>query len=298
MKVLFVLLLATTCLANWQERFRSGENLLKLGKAQEAHRELLAALREADAARLAGPELGVILDALGRADFQLGNYRSAARYFERSLKIWNPRSKARATALCSVGEVYQAMGDYRRAEAVFRESLEVLPSAPQVWLVLGQVLLLRRDYGQSEASLNKALALFEELKSDQVAVVMSDLAALKYAQLNYPKALEILQRALLLLGPGQPRSRVLANLGLLNWKLGRKSEAETNFKLALVEMETAVGRQHPDVGRILDDYSEVLKKTGRTKEYREMKIRADGIRADFAIQTNSGRATIDWRDLK
>jgi len=298
MKVLFVFLLASTCLANWQEQLRLGENLLTLGKAQDAHRELLVALREADTSSLAGPELGVILDALGRADFQLGNYRSGARYFERSLKIWNPRSKAHATALCNVGQVYQAMGDYRRAEAVFRESLEVLPSSPQVWLVLGQVLLLRRDYGQSEAALSKAVVLFEELKSNQVAVAMSDLAALKEAQLNYPKAVEILQRALLLLGPGQLRGRVLANLGVLNWKLGRKAEAETNFTLALGEMEIAVGSQHPDVGRILDEYSVVLRKTGRTMESRQMKIRANGIRSAFAIATNSERATIDWLDLK
>ena len=298
MKVLFVLLLATTCLADWQERVRSGENLPKLGKAQETHRELLAALREADTAGLAGPDLGVILDALGRADFQLGNYRSAARYFERSLKIWSPRSKAHATALCNAGEVYQAMGDYRRAEAVFRESLEVLPSSPQVWLALGQVLLLRRDYGQSEAALSKAVVLLEEVKSNQIAVAMSDLATLKAAQLNYPKAVEILQRALLLLGPGQVRARVLANLGVLNWKLRRKAEAETNFTLALGEMEIAVGRQHPDVGRILVEYSVVLRKTGRSVEASQMRIRADGIRAEFAIKTNSGRATIDWRDLK
>lgn len=298
MKVLFVLLLATTCLADWQERVRSGENLPKLGKAQETHRELLAALREADTAGLAGPDLGVILDALGRADFQLGNYRSAARYFERSLKIWSPRSKAHATALCNAGEVYQAMGDYRRAEAVFRESLEVLPSSPQVWLVLGQVLLLRGDYRQSEAALSKAVVLFKELKSDQVAVALSDLAALQWAQLNYPKAAELLRDALLLLGPGQPRGRVLANLGELHWKLGQKAEAETNFTLALREMELAVGHHHPDVGRILDEYSVVLRKTGRSKEARQMKIRADGIRSAFAIPTNSGRATIDWRELK
>jgi hypothetical protein len=85
---------------------------------------------------------------------------------------------------------------------------------------------------------------------------------------------------------------------VLRWKAGRKAEAESGFKQALREMEEAVGSQHPDVGRILEEYSVVLKKSGRVVESRDMQTRAKSIKSTFAAQTNSGSITVDWRDLK
>ena len=219
------------------------------------------------------------------------------KYLERSLKIWDAHSEAQATALCNLGQAYQAMGESRRAEAALRQALEILPRAGQVWLALGQVLFLRRDYRGAEAAQLQALVLFEESKSLQ-AVALNDLAVLYQAKHNDAKAAESLERAVALLGPGQARARMLCNLGVLRWKAGRKAEAESGFKQALREMEEAVGSQHPDVGRILEEYSVVLKKSGRVVESRDMQTRAKGIQSTFAAQTNSGRITVDWRDLK
>src|SRR5690242_7848313 len=84
---LVVFLFVSPGLADWQEHFRLGDHLLTAGKTQDAQRELRTALREADTTQ-AGLALGVLLDALGRADLQLGNYRSAVKYLERSLKSW------------------------------------------------------------------------------------------------------------------------------------------------------------------------------------------------------------------
>ena len=63
-------------------------------------------------------------------------------------------------------------------------------------------------------------------------------------------------------------------------------------------MERAVGPQHPDVGKVLEDYSIVLQKAGRKPEAKQIAQRAQEIRSSFAAHTNSDHATVDWRDLK
>ena len=96
--------------------------------------------------------------------------------------------------------------------------------------------------------------------------------------------------------PSQARARMLANLGTSSWKVGEKKQAVTWLSQALAEMESIVGPNHPDVARILEDYSTVLRKTGRGTEAKEFEKRARDIRSSFAAHT--GEATVDWRDLK
>ena len=82
-RLLTALLLALPVLAEWRQHSGLGDALLTQGKLEEAKRELAVALQEAEAAHQEGPSLGVILDALGRVEFQVGRYRPALKYFER-----------------------------------------------------------------------------------------------------------------------------------------------------------------------------------------------------------------------
>ena len=65
-----MLLIAVPALADWFSRFQSGEDLLKHGQPESAIQELRSALAER-------PDHPAILDALGRAEFRAGRYRSA-----------------------------------------------------------------------------------------------------------------------------------------------------------------------------------------------------------------------------
>ena len=297
-RLLTALLLALPVLAEWRQHYGLGDALLTQGKLEEAQRELAAALQEAEAAHQEGPSLGVILDALGRAELQAGRYRPALKYFERSLGIWAPQSEARAHALCNAAQAYQSIGEWSRAEDSVRRALEILPQSPQIWLVLGQVLYLKHDYVGAETAQRKALVIWEESKSPEAATALNDLAVLYQARRKNQQAVEALERAVAIMAAGQARARVLTNLGVLSWKLGRRSEGDAHLSRALKEMETAVGPHHPDTGKVLNEYSAVLWKTGRKIEASEMEKRAHEIRSAFASQTNSGQGSVDWHDLK
>ena len=299
MRHLFTALLLTLpVLADWRHHYRLGDALLTQGKIEEAERELLAALQEAEEARTEGPGLGAVLDALGRAEMQAGRYRPAVKHFERSLGIWEAKSGARALALCNAARAYKAIGERSRAEDSIRRALEILPQSPTIWLILGQVLYQKGGYVEAETAFRKALAIWEESGSPEAGAALNDLALLYQARRMNQKATEAFARAVAIMAPGQARARVLTNLGVLSWKQGRKSEAVSYLSRALQEMETAVGPDHPDTGRVLNEYSAALRKSGRGAEAREMEKRADGIRSAFAAQINGGPGTVDWRDLK
>lgn len=284
--------------ADWQERYRVGERLLKEGAIVEAHQELAAALLEVESAGQDGPRRGAILDALGRTEFRAGKYRSAVKCFERSLRLWPERSEAQAAALSNAGQAYQALGEYARAQESFRKALDILPQSPLLWHALGQALFLKRRYGEAESAQRKALAIWEDSDPAAASVVLNDLAVLYEFQHRRWQAKEMLERAVARASPGQQRARILTNLGALTFSLGHKTLAIRHFSQALTEMESAVGTSHPDVGRILEEYSAVLRKAGFRSAANEMVKQAQSIRASFAVQTNSQRATVTLQDLK
>jgi hypothetical protein len=88
---------------------------------------------------------------------------------------------------------------------------------------------------------------------------------------------------------------MLSNLAVLQWKSGQREAAVETLREALAAMEAAVGPDHPDVAKILDDYSAALEKTGRKAEAKTLAARAESIRTSFQAQSG---LTVDWRDLK
>jgi len=276
----------TPALADWQDRYRAGERLLADGKIEEAQRELNTALREAESANPEEPGIGAILDALGRLEFQAGRIRRAKSYFDRSLdRVRGQRTTAEAASLSNAGEALLALGEYTRALQSFRQALEIMPRSAGLWHHLGQALLQTRRYPEAEAALRKAVAIWED--SAPAAVALNDLSLLYQAKGQNRLAMDALERAIATAAPGQIRARMRANRGVLHWRLGQKREAEADLRQALGEMEVAVGPLHPDVGRILSDYSAVLEKIGRKPEAKVMARRAQVIESSFAPQTNS-----------
>ena len=148
--LLLTLILITHLRADWRDRYRAGEGLLDEGKTEEALRELKTAYQEAEALRQDEPGLGAILDALGRAELRAGQYRSAKKYFERSIGFWENQPKARAIALCNAGQAYRALGEYARAEQFFRQALEIMPQQAALWQLLGGTMVLQHRYAEAD----------------------------------------------------------------------------------------------------------------------------------------------------
>ncbi|MFN7939662.1 MAG: tetratricopeptide repeat protein [Bryobacteraceae bacterium] len=236
-------------------------------------------------------------DAQGQAEFQAGRYRAAKKHFEHSLRLSQDSPTDHAVALANLAQAQLALGEVSAATGSLRLALDQMPHSGRLWNQYGQVLFTGRDFAAAEAAQRKALDLTLQNDPKTAATVLSDLALLYKERGKGQQAIDSLQRALQLLPPSHARARILANLGLLRWKFGPKSAAAGYLEQALTEMEQSVGPRHPDVGRILEDYSTVLARSGRKQAAKEMAARAHQIRAASLAQTNNSRQTIDYRDL-
>jgi tetratricopeptide (TPR) repeat protein len=282
-----LILTQATEAGDWLTQYKSGEEKLRLGVYAEAKRDLQAALASAESSQAGRAAVGAILDALGRTQFQSGQYRESTHSFERALQLWD-QPVDRVAGLCNAGQAYREVGDYGRAEAYVREALALAPTEPRVWQLLGSVLIKRKRYQQAEAAERHSLSLGG---TGIAASVWSDLAVIHEAQGKYEESEKALQRSIEITTPGRQRARMLANLGDVERKLGRFEDAVVHSRQGLEEMEAAVGPRHPDVATILEVHSTALRQAGRRPEAKQAAGRAREIRSLLA-------ATVDWRDLK
>ncbi len=74
----------------------------------------------------------------------------------------------------------------------------------------------------------------------------------------------------------------LNNLAELYLLQGRYTEAEPLYKRSLAIWEKALGAEHPDVATSLENYSALLRETGRGSEAVKLETRARAIRAERA----------------
>ena len=277
-----MMLVALPALADWAVRYRSGEEALRRNRPETAIQELRAALAE----RSQEP---AILDALGRAEFQAGNYRSAKKYFDRAVQ----RSvDGKAAVLTNSAMASIALGETRRAESLARQALELEPQNVKVLKVLAQALYLQKLHTEAKTTLHRILVI----ESDPVT--RADLATLYQADGRRDKAMDLLQQAVAETAPSQARARMVSNLGLLQWESGMRDASEKTLREALKEAEASVGPDHPDTARILEQHSEVLRRIGRKAEAKNAAERAVQIRASTASQTNENGFTVDWRDAR
>lgn len=174
-------------------------------------------------------------------------------------------------------------------------SLEVLRNDARLWQNIGQAQFFRGRLQAAEVSYYRALSL---AGPEHAPSISSDLAGLLESRRQYAKAAGILREAVARLGAGQVRARMLANLGVLQWRLKERVEAAAQLRQALGEMESAVGPHHPDVAAVLERYQAVLRQSGRKAEAAAASQRAAAIRSGFARHGNDRQTSIDWRDLK
>jgi Tfp pilus assembly protein PilF len=223
-------------------------------------------------------------------EFGVGRFRTAKKYFERALRVPMDET-ARAATLSNAGQACLALGENRQAEQYYRDAIQIMPQAGGLWHRVGQAMFAQGRRPEAEAAYRRALQL-----DNRDTDVWNDLAAVLEASNRREEAIVLLREAVAASPVGQNRARILRNLGVLEWKTGDRSTAVIHLQEALTQMEAAVGGEHPDVGLLLQDYSDVLAKTGDKAGSREAAKRAESIRSAFAGQ--DGAATVDWRELR
>ena len=293
-----VLILTGTVRANWVSRYHSGIKMLKSADVEQARQELTAALKEAEANGIRGRELGAIVSALGRAEFEAGRYRTALKRYNRSVGLLESSPEEQAAALSNAGSAALALRDSARAERFFRQALELSPDNVTVVYLLGRALFLQRRYTDAESYERRAIELGDVSDSLSAALARNELSLIYEAQNRNAESMELLNAAISAVPAGRMHAAMIANLGVMEWKLGMKREAAAHLLQSLREAEKAVGPQHPDVGNVLAFYALVLQKTGEKVLAKEVAARAAAIRGAFQAETNSSGATVDWLDLK
>lgn len=312
-----LLLLSLPCLysqgESWQRQFTKGDGLLDAGDPVAARTELERALKLAEKLP-PDTRLGATLDRLAQAEFLLGQYRRSAGHFARSLQIWDNEpagdGQKRGAARANLAQACAALGEYARAETLFRQVLteahragwDESPHAAAIRTGLAETLYLQRRYVEAETEQRKALATWGAAGHPENYVALNNLALIAIARDHEGEALPLLERAARL-GEDRPitdvrQARVLGNLATLYRRAGRYTEAEALFQRVLPAMERNVGPDHPDVANVLDEFAELLKKTGRGRQARQFRSRAQNIQSASVGETNRSGITVNWRDLK
>jgi tetratricopeptide (TPR) repeat protein len=147
--------------------------------------------------------------------------------------------------------MYVDRGEFRRAEPLYREALEI-------WETAG-----------------------DPARSD-LAASLNGLASLCSKQNRFNEALPLSERAVSIaeasLGPHHPTyALLLNNLASIHISLSQFDRAEWLLKQALETARNTFGEDHPETATILTNYAVVLKHTERKRQARELRAQARDI---------------------
>jgi tetratricopeptide (TPR) repeat protein len=110
---------------------------------------------EAQKALSLSPQLPLVRFTLGEFDVYKADYPAAIRHFEAELAV----SPAYAPAMTRLGDVYWRLGRHDEAERILRSSIWLDQTAAQPYVVLGKVLIEKRQFAMAERSLQQGIAL-------------------------------------------------------------------------------------------------------------------------------------------
>jgi tetratricopeptide (TPR) repeat protein len=248
----------------------------------------------------AGDGFAIVLRNLGAVYSLERRDADALRVFREALTLMErkgPRyAAAKAQVLNGIGIVYYRQGKNNKAEEFFNKALEAVSGSDiafdssEILNNLGTVYHAKGNFQKAEDFLLRALQIAENrfgYAHPELIFTLSELALFCSDAKRYTEAEGYLQRALKILRPRGPQfdtrvARLLHALGAMYIKAGRPDDAE----LALVEAAAIARRnlgEHPDLAPIVEAYSAVLKKHGRTKEAEDLRVEAKQARVRSAV---------------
>jgi serine/threonine protein kinase/Tfp pilus assembly protein PilF len=182
----------------------------------------------------------------------------------------------------TLGDVYESLGEYQKAEAMSREALAIRRKLlgnehPDVADSLNNLALALHAQGrlaEAETMYREALAIQKRLWGDRhpsVPDALHNLADVLRAQGKLAEA-ETLHREILAmrrkrLGNEHPDvANSLNSLAGVLWNQGKLAEAETAYREALAMNRRLLGNQHPNVATALRNLAGVLRAQGKLTE--------------------------------
>ena len=182
----------------------------------------------------------------------------------------------------TIGSVYQALGDYEKAEAMHRKALAIWQTLPgnehldvaSSLFHLTYALLSQNKLAEAETSQRDALAIQRSLLGEEhpeVAYSLHQLAMVFWKQGKREEAEKVYRETLAMRTRLFSKEHVEVAQSMhalaivLRWQ-GKLDEAESMQREAL-EMETKLlGKEHPDIPNSLQNLGNVLREKGRLPE--------------------------------
>lgn len=193
---------------------------LRAGGKAEAAIEVLQQLTRTHS------DLPIVHTSLGDALRQQDRFDEAAKAYDEALALFDTPQESQWFSFYARGICHERMGNWSKAEADFRQALELNPDQPQVLNYLGYSLVEKR------IKLDEALDMIERAVAARPdsGYIVDSLGWVLYRLGRFEDAVEHMERATELL-PVDPV--VNDHLGDVYWAVGRETEAQFQWARAL-----------------------------------------------------------------
>jgi len=240
-------------------------NLADSQSALHRHQEALVTLKDASSLAENAPifreELkGLISNSFGIAYFYLGKTGKAESHFQTAIKAYSaaggPFIADQAQSVNNLAEIYRRRRQFQKAEAGYKEAIALMekelgPSHPDMTVILenlGDMYRSTNRYVEAETQYRRSLAILEVGKH------------------NLPARL----------------IHTLHGLGKIYIDQGNQTQAEAMFEraAAIIGPHPAM---NPEVPYVLETYSKLLKKAGKSQQAQDLHGRATRAHAIMAL---------------
>ncbi len=185
-------------------------------------------------------------------------------------------------SLNNLAELYTSMGDYAKAEPLYRRALKISektfglnhPETARSLQNLAALYWSMEDYSKAEPLYRRTLEVWERMLGPEhpdTAIAIENLAGVYDRQGDYSKAEPLRLRALAItekaFGPNAPNTaRRLNNLAWHDWKMGQAGKAEPLFLRGLHIREKTLPPTHSDMAESLSNVACVKIDLGQREE--------------------------------
>jgi serine/threonine-protein kinase len=197
---------------------------------------------------------------------------------EKVVRELKNQPEVQAKLLDTIGQLYQSIGLYDRAQPLVEEALKLRrqalgdesPDVATSLTHLGEVASLKGEFARSESLFREALAMRRKLlgaESKDVAESLNNLGQVLDDLGNFGEAEKLLRESLALRRKlfGVEHASVaesLTGLGRLMGNMGKFNEAESLYRQALTIHRRLYGGDHPSVAVSLNNLAVILQEKG------------------------------------
>jgi Flp pilus assembly protein TadD len=202
-----------------------------------------AALEVMEKLSVSHANLPVVHSAMGDLLRGADRFEDAEKAYDRSLALWEGRENTDWRTLYTRGIVHERLDNWDKAEADFRAALAISPGEPNVLNYLGYSLV------EQHRKLDEALEMIEQAVAarPQSGYIIDSLGWALFRLGRYEEAVPHMERAAELMSIDPV---INDHLGDVYWAVGRKLEAEFQWKRALSFIEYGEVSQDADPDRI------------------------------------------------